>query len=369
MKRTYKYKARISKRTEASALRWLNLCRRLYNGALAERINLYKESGRSLSAYDQDKELSQFKKDNPEFAVVGSQVLQDTLDRLDKAYKAFFRRLKERNGKAGFPRFKSEDRYDSFTLKQAGWKLNGRYLTIKNVGKFKLFLSRPIAGDIKTLTVIRSSSGWFVSFSCDNVPVKEYITPPRYEVGIDLGIKSFCVDSGGNETDNPKFLVKSLQELRIKQRALSRKKKGSNRRIKAKKQVAKVHSKISNQRKDFLHKLANFYIALYSVIYTEDLNIKGMVKNHHLAKSISDASWGMFFSMLSYKAEEAGRLVLKINPRNTSQICSNCGEIVPKKLSVRTHSCPHCGLIMDRDLNAAINIKRFGQNRQALSSQ
>ena len=367
MRKTYLYKAKTNKTTETNCTQWLELCRILYNLALEQRISIYRQHGKSISAVDQMAQLLDLKEAYPEFKVVGSQCLQDVIQRLDRAYKAFFQRIREGNGKSGFPRFKSRNRYDSFTLKQAGWKLEGRYLYIKNVGRFKLFLSRPVDGDIKTVTIRRSSTGkWFIAFSCDNVPVKE-VSETDAEVGIDVGITHFCVDSDGNQIQNPKYLRQSEKLLRRRQRSLSRKKKGSNKRRKARTLVAKAHEKVTNQRKDFLHKAANYYIENNQTIYIENLNIKGMVRNRHLARSIADSSWGMFFNLLSYKAAEAGRTVIKVTPNGTSQICSGCGEKVPKSLSVRLHQCPFCNLCLDRDHNASLNILRFGQTRQALT--
>ncbi len=366
MRKTFQYRAKINKQTEAKCLQWLEICRILYNLALSQRISIYRQHGKSISCIDQKNQLPDLKKGFPEFKAVGSQVLQDVIERLQKAFDAFFRRIKNKAEKAGFPRFKGKDRYDSFTLKQAGYKIEGRYLYIAGVGRFKLFLSRPIEGDIKTVTIRRTSSGkWFVCFSCNNVPIKE-IPETTAEVGIDVGIKEFCVDSTGESIANPKFFRQSEKILRRRQRAIARKVRGSRRRGKAKILVAKAHEKISNQRKDFLHKVANFYIGAYQTIYVEALNIKGMVKNRHLSKSIADASWGKFFEYLVYKAEWADRKVIKVNPRNTSQLCSQCGEKVPKKLSVRVHACPFCGLVMDRDHNAAINIKARGHLDQTL---
>jgi len=365
MRKTYLYKAKINKQTEANCNQWIDLCRRLYNQSLEQRIKAYKEEGKFISAYSQMSQLPNLKKEHPEYKIVGSQCFQDVIQRLDKAYKSFFQRVKQGNSKVGFPRFKSQNRYDSFTLKQAGWKLEGRYLYIKNIGRFKLFLSRPIKGDIKTVTIRRNSTGkWFIAFSCDNVPVKE-VPEVTANVGIDVGIKSFCVDSDGNQIQNPKFLKQSLKLLRRRQRSLSRKKKASVRRSKARLFVAKAHEKVANQRKDFLHKVANFYVEAYKTICIEDLDIKGMIKNRHLSRSIADSSWGLFFNFLSYKAEEAGRTVVKVNPNGTSQICSGCGEKVPKSLSVRTHQCPFCNLVLDRDYNASLNILRVGQTLQA----
>jgi len=369
MRKTYLYKTKINKQTKANCEQWLELCRNIYNQSLDQRIKAYKEKGEAISTYKQMSQLPELRKSSAEFKSVGSQVLQDVIQRLDKAYKSFFQRVKQGKVKVGFPRFKSKNRYDSFTLKQSGWQLEGRSLHIKNVGRFKLFLSRPIEGNIKTVTVRKSSTDqWFISFSCDDVPAKEVPVSDK-EIGIDVGIKHFLVDSQGNSVENPKYFRQSEKLLRRRQRSLCRKKKGSNRRKKARVLVAKAHEKITNQRKDFLHKVANQYINNFKTIYIEDLNIKGMVKNRHLSKSISDCSWGMFFDFLSYKAVDADRTVVKVPPHNTSQICSTCGEKVRKSLSVRIHNCPFCNTILDRDHNAALNILRLGQSHQTLTDR
>ena len=367
MRKTFLYRAKIGKQTEKTAHHWLDICREVYNSALRQRIIRYRESQESISAYTQAKQLPSIKKDFPEVKTVNSQTLQDVLERLDKGYKAFFRRVKK-SEKPGFPRFKNSQSYNSFTLKQSGYIIDGRYLHVKNVGRFKLFLSRPVEGDIKTITIRRMPTGkWFVAFSCDNVPVQ--ILPQASEkVGIDVGIKHFLVDDKGGSVENPKYFRRAEKLLRRRQRSLCRRKKGSNRRDKTKILVAKTHEKIYNQRKDFLHKVANQYIARFQTIYIEDLKIRNMAKNRHLSKSITDCGWGTFFGFLSYKAENAGRTVIKVLPYNTSQRCSGCGEKVFKSLSVRIHNCPFCGLVLDRDHNAAINICQDGQSRQALTS-
>ncbi|HTK81270.1 MAG TPA: RNA-guided endonuclease TnpB family protein [Bacteroidota bacterium] len=363
MKRTFQYRAYCHHVTEANALRWLELCRTLYNLGLEQRIMLWGQFRKSVSLYSQQYQLPELKQTFPEFAQVGSQVLQNVLERLDCTFQAFFQRRKR--GKCGFPRFKSKDRYDSFTLKQTGWKLvENKYLAIANVGTFALKLSRPIEGRIKTVTVRRARTGkWLVSFSCDNVPARQF--PETQElIGIDVGVKHFLVDSDGNVVENPKFLKQSLDTLARRQQSLSRKVKGSHRRQKAKQLVSKLHEKIANQRKDFLHKVANRYIRGYKTIFIEDLNIDGMIRNNYLSRSIADTSWGMFFGMLRTKAEEAGREVTKVRPNGTSQLCSACGEKVPKSLADRVHACS-CGCILDRDYNAALNVLRVGQTRQA----
>jgi len=368
MRKTYKYRIYANGGTLSRAERWLGLCCGLYNNSLEQRIMAYRERGQTISCYEQIKQLPELKTTMPEYRDVDAQVLQEVLERLDKAYRGFFRRVKN-GGKVGFPRFKGRNRYDSFTLKQNSWKLEGSYLSIRNIGRFKLRLSRPIEGDIKTVTVRRSPTGrWYVCFSCDNVPEKR-LEKSDAIVGIDVGIKAFLVDSEGNKTDNPLYMRQAEAILRRKQRKLSRRAKGSNRRSKARVLVARAHEKIKNQRNDFLHKVANRYIAKYGIIFIEDLNIKGMVRNRHLSKSISDSSWGEFFRLLEYKAAEAGRMVVKVSPSNTSQICSVCGEKVPKSLAVRIHYCPHCGLVMDRDENAARDIVAVGQTVQAKTKE
>ncbi len=368
MKKTFKYRLLGNKQTFTKADEWLLLCQRLYNVALEQRINIYRQRKETISCYSQINQLPELRAELPEYQAVGSQVLQDVIERLDKAYKAFFRRVKSGSGKVGFPRFKSRDRYDSFTLKQAGWKLDGRYLTIRNVGRFKLRLSRQIEGDIKTVTIRKVVGKWYVCFSCDKVPERKLESCTK-DVGIDVGIKSFSVDSDEYREFNPAFFRQSEKELRIRQRTLSRRVKGSYGRRRARLLVTKTHEKVTNQRNHFLHRVANHYIKNYGVIYIEDLNIKGMVKNHHLAKSINDAGWGRFFEILNYKAEEAGRMLIKV-PRfePTSKTCSACGAINQElTLSDRQWVCKSCGTLHDRDYNAAKNILRVGQTLQELT--
>lgn len=370
MRKTFKFKAKLSKTTEQNAIQWLGLCQKLYNLALEQRITAYRRCGVSLSTYSQSNELPEFKKAFPEFRQVNSQTLQETIERLGKAFAGFFSRLKKIGEKAGFPRFRSYHRYDSFTLKTSGWKLDGRHLKIKGIGTLKLFLSQPIEGRIKTVTVRRDACGdWWVSFSCDDVPAKDYAHPESEVVGIDVGISHFCTDTDGLHFANPKYYRKAQAELRRKQRKVSRRKKGSNRRRKAVKELARVHRKVANMRLDFLHKTANHYIEKYQTICVENLQVKNMVKNRHLSKSIADSGWSTFFELLSYKAAGAGRKVIKVNPRNTSQNCSGCGKKVPKPLAIRVHNCSYCNLSLDRDVNAARNIAATGHGQclQALT--
>ncbi len=376
MRKTFKYKAKLSKTAEKNAVIWLGLNQKLYNLALEQRITAYKRCGVSLSAYDQHGELPDFKNAFPvprghqKFKQVNSQTLQDTVQRLGKAFQGFYSRLKKVGEKAGFPRFRSLHRYDSFTLKTSGWKLDGRHLKIKGIGILKLHLSRPIEGRIKTITVRRDSCGdWWVSFSCDGVPELIFSEPRGEVVGIDVGIAHFSTDTEGLHIANPKYYRKAQEELRRKQRRVSRKKKGSNRRKKAVKELARAHRKVANMRLDFLHKTANYYIDNFQLICVEALKVKNMLKNHHLSMSIADAGWSTFFELLTHKAAGAGRELVKVNPKNTSQNCSGCGKKVPKSLATRVHNCPYCGLSVDRDVNAARNIAAIGSGQllQALT--
>ena len=373
MRKTFRYRLLGNKQTFAKAEEWLGLCQRLYNAGLEQRISAYRGSRISLSSYSQMNELPGLKVAFPEYREVDAQVLQDVLDRLDKAYRAFFRRIKK-GEKPGFPRFRGRERYDSFTLKQTSWKLDGRYLSIRNVGRFKLRLSRPVEGDIKTAAIRREATGkWYVCLSCDKVSEKRLPVSDR-PVGIDVGIKSFLVDSDGKKVENPAYLRKTERLLRQRQRTLCRRVKGSQGRRNARILVAKSHEKVKNQRNDFLHKTANEYVRNFGLICVEDLNIRGMVKNHHLAKSISDAGWGTFIELVEYKAEEAGRTLIRI-PRfePSSKTCSDCGAINKElKLSDRQWVCQSCGLLHDRDYNAAKNIRRVGlalQERTYASTQ
>ena len=367
MRKVFQYKAKINKATEASALLWLGLCCDLYNTCLEQRIDVWKRYKKHTHWVNQCNELPNLKRELPEYKEVGSQVLVDVVRRVDRAFQNFFRRLK-RGETPGYPRFQGRFRYNSFTLgRKAGWTLNGKYLTIHKVGIFKLFLSRPIEGTIKTVTIRRTATGdWFVCFCRDNV--KERVFPStNVEVGVDVGIKVFLADSIGNTVENPKYFRRAEAKLRRQHRRVSRRRKGSARYNKAKLQVAKTYIKVNNQRRDFINKVVLNFVIRYKNIYVEDLRISSLIRNKLLSKSIADASWGLFLTRLVVAAEEAKRQVVKVNPRNTSQVCL-CGEIVPKTLAVRLHKCPHCGLEIDRDILAAKNILKLGQSFQALNS-
>lgn len=286
---------------------------------------------------------------------IHSQVLQDVLFRVGKAFHNFFRRIKEKKGKAGYPRFKGEGRYDSITYpQQPGFQITPQGLKLSKIGTIKIKMHRPIQGTIKTCTIKREVDRWYACFSVEYEPVQKSI--PTKAVGIDVGIRFFAVFSTGEAIENPKYLCKSEKKLAKRQRELSLKKKGSANRKKARLIVAKLHRKVRNQRSDFHHKLSRKIVDTYGFIAVEDLNIKGMLKNHCLAKSISDTGWRQFLNYLTYKAVEAGCKIEKVAPNYTSINCSVCGERVSKTLADRIHCCPFCKTVLDRDYNAAINI-------------
>ncbi|MEM0124585.1 MAG: RNA-guided endonuclease TnpB family protein [Candidatus Micrarchaeaceae archaeon] len=367
MTRTYKFRLYPSSEQKRLLDRQLNLCRELYNAFLEQRIIAHRMEKRINYNYQQD-QIPELKKAFPEYNNIHSQVLQDVARRVDRAYENFFRRVKEikhgKHQKAGFPRFKPMNRYRSITYPQSGFRIIEKGgLKLSKIGTIRMFMHRGIDGKIKTLTISRDRVGdWFASFSVGTAAHSENVeVPDQGGVGIDLGITHLAAMSDGTFIDRPHFLAKSEKLLKRDQRHLSRKKKGSNNRGKQKVKVAKRQRKVKRQREDFLHKVSNALVDSNSFLAFENLNIKGMVKNHHLAKRILDASWGMLVQYTSYKAESAGKVVVQVNPRNTSKACSRCGWLKDDlKLSDRIFHCNDCGLEIDRDLNAAINIHRLG---------
>jgi len=356
--RNYKFRLYPNKEQEARLFDWLETCRWIYNTALAQRKEAWEREKRSVTRIEQQVWLKEAKKTDEPLRAVHSQVAQEVLFRVERAFAAFFRRVK--NGETpGYPRFKSKGRYKSLTFTQFG-EGKGAYfkdgkLKLSKIGLVKIKLHRRIPGTIKTVIVRRDAVGrWWAILAIEKELAKQQHAGPA--VGLDAGLEKFSALSNGSLIENPRYLRKTEERLKHAQRNLSRRKKGSRNREKARRKLAKLHAKVCNQRRDFLHKQSRRLVKTYSLIAVEELNIKGMVKNHHLAKSISDAGWGEFISMLEYKAEEAGTKLVKVNPSGTSQECSGCGMAVPKKLSERIHCCPYCGLILDRDINAARNI-------------
>ncbi|MBA3473676.1 MAG: IS200/IS605 family element transposase accessory protein TnpB [Rubrobacter sp.] len=357
MMKTFEYRLYPTRVQRDQLLSCLQESRHLYNEMLEMVKAGYDETGKFLSRYDL---TYRFKGRGGEH--VPASTVQTLADRLDKALKRFFHR-KELGCKTGFPRFKPANRWHSIQLRQYG---SGRDVLLdpdtrrlrvpKKLGsRLKIKQHRPLEGTPKTAHLVYRADGhWYVLIVCDlgDAPDKR----KGDAVGLDVGLKVFVADSDGNTVENPRCFKNSQKKLRRAQRKTARRKKGSHRKKKAARQTAKQHLKIARQRKDHAHKTARAYVDAYAFIAVEDLRIENMLKNHHLAKAIADAGWSAFINILTLKAEEAGARVIEVTAHFTSQRCFDCGEIVQKSLSVRTHVCGSCGYTDDRDVNAARNI-------------
>jgi putative transposase len=367
VRKTYKYKLKPTPDQERVLDRTLMLCRHVYNAAVDERREAWRMRGVSVSYYQQKAELPGIKEAMPEYTDVNAQVLQDVVQRVDLAFQAFFRRIRE-GQTPGYPRFHGRDRYNSFTYPQVGdhggARLDNGFLVLSKIGRIAVRWSRPGGpweGTPKTAIISHEADGWYASFSCTEVPTQP-LPPTGQETGIDLGLEAFATLSDGTRIFHPGWYRKAERALKTAQRRVARRKKGSHRRRKAVKLLAKAHLKVKRQRADFHHKTALKLVQANDTIYHEDLQAANMLKNHHLAKSIQDAGWSGFLNILAAKAAYAGRRVVAVPPAYTSQTCSGCGVVVRKGLSVRWHSCPDCGTSLHRDHNAAKNIERLGQS-------
>jgi putative transposase len=363
VKRAYRYRLYPNKETGNKMDNTLETCRQTYNEMLDICQTTYEMTGKGQSKFDMNRCIRYGI--DADISGVHIQVLQNVNDRLAKAYANFFRRVREKrlgkNVKVGYPRHKKYCK--SFTYPQSGFSIKGKKLMLSKIGMVNIKIGKTqnrISGVVKTLTIKREPSGkWFAIFNCiDNIPELQIVNDKK--VGIDVGLEHFATLSNGQMIDNPRFLIQSERKLKMLQRRLSRKKRRSMNKRKARLKVAMMYERISNQRRDFLHKLSHHIIKEYGVIAVEDLNIRSMMRHPYLAKHISDASWGTFVNMLCYKAESAGAELVKVNPRGTSQICSQCGHKVPKTLAQRWHFCPYCGLSIHRDTNSAKEILTEG---------
>ena len=382
MRKANKFRLYPTKQQEKTLFWTLTRCRELYNAALAERKEAYRMAGKSITYYEQKRDLPEIKAElREEYQQIHSQVLQDVLLRLKRAFDAFFRRV-ENGEEPGYPRFQGRNRYNSFTYPQGGYSLtHDSRLCLSKIGSIKITLHRPLEGTIKTCTVKYEAGQWYAVFSCE-VAQPEPLPPVESEVGIDLGVSHFAALSDGTFIENPRHYRRAQKKLENLQQALSRKKRGSHRREKARKAVAKTHRKIANQRRDFRHKQSKQLVQEHQTIVFEELEITNVSKRANpkqdengtylpngaaaksgLNQSILDAGWGQFQQIVTHKAACAGRTVLKVNPRYTSQVCSQCGTVRKKDLSERWHSC-ECGAELDRDTNAAINILRVGRTQR-----
>ena len=397
-RRTFKYRLYPSKLQQHNINNQLELSRQLYNELLNVKKETYRQSHKSLSKYDLNKCMLYFNDNNPDFKLIHSQVKQNISDRVDKAFNNMYARIKRREKKVGYPRIKSKNRYKSICYPQSGYKLTSdRKLKVSKIGEMNIRLHRKIKGDIKTMTILRTfTNKYYASFSCyckeDRDTSKSTIIltyfpglsssitssasdlsgtstsrvlsesiskstiKKKKSVGIDVGLKSFLTTSEGQEIASPQFYRKSEDKLARLQKQHSKKKLGSNNHSKSRLKVALCHEKIAHQRLNFTHKLSHYFIENYSHVGIEDLNVKGMVKNHNLSKSILDAGWSMFYNQLQYKAEYADSEVMQVNRFYPStKTCSVCGKLNNMPLHKRIYRC-ECGNVIDRDYNAAINI-------------
>lgn len=362
MRKAFVYRLYTNRTKDKALASLLDIARTFYNAALQEKRDAWK-CGISLNYYDQADQIKGIRQENPWCTALNFSATQDILRRLDKTFQAFFHRC--RDGKnPGYPRFKSRDRFGSITFPSYG---DGIRLTdklyIQNVGKVRINLHRPIEGRIKAVTIKRICGKWYAVFSCDigEVQPREAPTNP---VGIDMGIRTFAALSDGTMIGNPRYFKQGENRLAQRQQRLSSKAKGSHRRRKSRLLVAKAHLKIQRQRLDFHHKVAKELALQYDLIAYEDLDIRQMISDGYIAKSLHDVAWGQFLRIMCYKAEEAGGTVIPVDPQGTTEECSHCGFFVPKDLKILVHACPNCGIVLDRDINAARNILRLGLSLQ-----
>jgi putative transposase len=360
MFRSYPLRIRPNKAQVAAFTRVLSTNCDLYNAALQERRDAWRMSNKSISYRHQQDQLTELHHEHEDIAALALDVARDPLRRVDLAFKAFFRRVKA-GEKPGYPRFRAKARYDSFTFGGNKPSVSANHIRIPNIGLIRFKTSRPIVGKPKTATVRRVGEKWEIRLACDigAAPAKRAVSSAA---GIDVGLMKFVTLSDGTSVDNPRWTKQHAGRIAKASRSLARKKRGSKNRAKARETLRRAHQRAADARRNFTHHVSKVLVAKYDLIAFEDLNIAGMAKNRHLSKSILDAAWGELIFQLKYKAEKAGVWTISVNPRGTSQGCSRCGDVVRKTLAERTHNCSRCGLSLDRDHNAALNILRLGES-------
>lgn len=348
MQKTFKHRLYPNRKQREILAAQLEMCRELYNAGLQERIESYKITGKGATWLQQQAQLPAIKEVRPEFKTLHAHTLQAVLIRLNKSFQNFFRRVKA-GQTPGFPRFKSRRRFNSLVFTPTAFKVEGSHVKLSKVGNVKIKMHRALPENHGTLFLKQICGAWYACFSCE-VAVQP-LPKTDAAVGIDVGLESFAVLSNGTVIQNPRYYQKAQAALRVAQRRVARCIKGSHRRHKAVQILQKIHEHVTNQRKDFQHKISFGIVQRYGTIAVEDLNVKGLAAGM-LAKSVHDAGWAGFISMLAYKAESAGRQLIAVNPAGTSQTCL-CGASVRKLLSDREHVCTECGLVAPRDLVSA----------------
>ena len=348
--RNYKFRLYPNLDQEHRLQNNLNVCKWVYNKFVEQTRKSF------LSRNDMNYILTELKQSESWLYNYHSKMLQMVSTQLEGSEKAIIE-LNKKGHKTGQLRFARYNEFRTFTYNQTGFKLDNNKLFLSKIGNIKIKKHRDTPDNIKQVIVTRSKSGkWYACMTCERVNVN----PPKIDftkaVGIDVGIKSFAYDSDKHNTPNPLNLKKMLKPLVRVQRKVSRRVRGSNNRLKAIRHLQRIHERITNKRNDFQHKLSSTYANHYDVIFVEDLQLTNMMKNHKLAQSIMDSSWGAFLQKLEYKC----KLLIKVPARNTTIDCSRCGNKVPKNLAVRIHRCDKCNLVIDRDYNASINILQKG---------
>lgn len=364
VRKAYKFRLYPNNEQVANLERSLDLCRDLYNGAIQERRDAWRLNRINISFFDQSSQVTEIRQVNPDYQQIQYRVCDQVLRQVDKSFKAFFRRLRS-GEKPGYPRFKGKAFFNSFLYNRQGFKFIEGKLSLGNIGLLKIRKHREIEGTVKEIAVKREGAKWFAVVSCDHVPEKP-LPVTNQVIGLDVGIESFVTLSDGSQIDNPRHYQSTQKKLRVAQRRVARRKKGSVGRKKAVAILRNIHQKIFNRRDDFQHKVSRHLIDNYDLIAVEDLNVKGLSKGI-LSKQVRDVAWSNFFHKLTYKAESAGRELVKVNPAFTSQDCSSCGNRLKKDLSVREHICLVCGLSLHRDHNAALNILSLGLSDNPLT--
>ena len=363
MHRTYTSGLRVTKRQDAilTAL-LLHLCE-LYNAALQERKEAWARNRKSVFYHEQQKELTELRSECPEYSSFPAFLQRDPLKRLDRAFQGFFRRVKAHE-EPGYPRFRSCERYDSFSVDSQNFRIENGTLIITKLGGLRFKTQAKMKGKPKVIQVKRFGGKWRAFIVCDigTAPEKHSV---QKAVGIDVGLTRLAVLSDGTEIKNPRWTKQFEEKLAQANRKLSRKHRGSRNRFKCKEHLRRLYQRIVGKRKAYLHAVSGELVRRYDLIVYENLNVSEMGKGD-FAKSIMDAAWGELIWQISYKAEWAGRYAIAVDPRGTSQVCSGCGAIVQKTLWNKTHNCPKCGLSLSRDLNASRNILERGRRSAGL---
>jgi putative transposase len=366
LRRTYRYRIYPTVRLRHALEAQLSFACQLYNAALEERRYAWRGRRRSVTLYEQFRELTAVRADKMGPPNMSCSAMRDPLRRLDRAFAAYFRRVKA-GVKPGYPRFRSVRRYDSLTW-VSGWAVRDGRLALQGIGQVKVKWHRrlPASAVVRTVTVRRAAERWYACFSLQVPPPPRILAMPLPAVGLDLGIHHFASLSTGEQVLGPRAYRAAKSRLRVAQRRVARRHKGSHRRHKALLLLARDHERIRNLRHNHAHKVTRRLVSDFGLVAVEDLNVTGLARGP-MAKDVTDQGWAAFLTMLEYKAEEAGTRLIRVPPYGTSQACSGCGVMVPKLLSERTHQCAECGLVIDRDTNAARNILRLGLSRQAVT--